>query len=171
MVYIRIAIVLLALAVGGWMGYRWGSGDLEKVRAEITAINQTGKVAQSDSEATQKRIDEQLKLLADEHAARLKELTSGFEAQKLELSGNLGRANARIAALGGERQNIAAQLDQTRKEMASATGAQREALRLKEQQLAELDARLQSRQEGIRCEAVAVPESHLATLNSVLGQP
>lgn len=171
MVYIRVAFMLLALALGGWMGYRWGSGDLAKVRAEIAAINQTGKTAQADSEATQKRIDEQLKVLADEHAARLKELASGFEAQKLELNGNLGRANARIAALGGERQRIAVQLDQTRKEMASATGAQREALRLKEQQLAELDARLQSRQEGIRCEAVAVPESELATLNSVLGQP
>jgi chromosome segregation ATPase len=171
MVYIRIAFMLLALAIGGWMGYRWGSGDLAKVRAEIVAINQTGQAAQADSEATQKRIDEQLKLLADEHATRLKELTSGFEAQKLELSGNLDRANARIAALGSQRQSVAAQLDQTRKEMATATGAQREALRLKEQQLAELDAKLQSRQEGIRCETVAVPESELATLNSVLGQP
>jgi hypothetical protein len=169
--YIRIAVVLLALAVGGWSGYWWGSGNLEKVRAEIATINAAAQTAQTDSQATQKRIDEKLGVLADEHAAKIKALNADFEAQKLELSGNLGRANARIAALGGQRQGIATQLDQVRNEMISATGAQKEALRLKELQLAELDAKLQIRQEGIRCEAVPVPEPELATLNSVLKQP
>jgi chromosome segregation ATPase len=171
MIYIRLAVSLAVLLAAGWLGYRWGSSGLEKARAELAAIHQTADAAQADKEATQKRLDAQLKALADEHEARIKALSADFAAQKQELSGNLGRANERIASLGSQRQGVAAQLDAARREMETATGVRREELRLITAKLAETEARLRITQEGVRCELIPVPDTEVATLNRVLEQP
>jgi hypothetical protein len=171
MINIRLAVSLAALLAAGWLGYRWGSSGLEKARDELAAIAQTGSAAQADKEASQKRIDAQLKAMADAHEAKLKAMTADFDAQKQELTGHLGRANERLGVLGKQRQDVAVKLVETRRDILVADPADKEALRQLELRLADLDAKLKTKEEGIRCEAVPVPDTELATLNRVLAQP
>jgi predicted nucleotidyltransferase len=167
MIYIRFAVSLVVLLVAGWLGYRWGASGLEAARAQLHAIEQTATAAKTAHDAAQQQIDAQLKAQAADHEAKLKTLAAEHEAQQQALAGSLSRANERIAALSTQRQGANTQLDQIRREMASATGAHREELIQREQQVLALQKQLDQQAQGLSCLSASVPADELALLNRV----
>jgi chromosome segregation ATPase len=168
MIYIRLAVSLAVLLAAAWFGYHWGSSGLEEARAQLKNIAATAEQAQAAQETAQKRLDDQLKAQAADFEQRLKTEIAAQEADKKSLAESLGRANERIAQLGTQRRSTDTQLDQTRRELASATGAHRTELEKREQELLALRDQLARKEQGLSCLAASVPAEELALLNRSL---
>lgn len=171
MIYIRLAVSLVALLAAAWFGYHWGSSGVEEARAQLKNIADTAKQAKAEQETAQKRLDDQLKAQAADFETRLKTALAEQETQKQSLAESLSRANERIAQLGTQRRSTDTQLDQTRRELASATGAHRAELEKREQELLALRDQLARKEQGLSCLAASVPAEELALLNRGLPAP
>lgn len=147
----------LVLALGLWLGYKWGSGNLDQLRSELAAAKAAGEVAQKDLESTKAAIGSQLEKVSGEFEQKAVQMRAVYEEQKSKLEANVAsassqaaRANAQLRATELERQKIASQL-------ASATGVDREKLEKQVAALGDEAARLRQRAEGLECLDRTVP--------------
>lgn len=147
----------LVLALGLWLGYKWGSGNLDQLRNELAAAKAAGEVAQQDLESTKAAIGSQLDKVNGEFEQKAVQMRAAYEEQKSKLEANVASANsqaaraqAQLRATELERQKVASQL-------ATATGADREKLQLQAAALGDEATRLRQRAEGLECLDRVVP--------------
>ncbi|MEG1834005.1 MAG: hypothetical protein RR240_11775 [Burkholderiaceae bacterium] len=156
------------LAIGLWLGYKWGSGNLEQVRGELASVRAAGQVAQKDLDTTKQALATQLAGVANEYEQKAVAMRAAYEQQKSKLEANVASASSLAAKAQGqlratelERQKVAAQL-------ASATGAAREQLQREQSQLDAQAAALKQRAEGLECLERTVPVDEVVrVLNQV----
>ncbi|MFM2059366.1 MAG: hypothetical protein RLY71_3751 [Pseudomonadota bacterium] len=171
LIYIRLAVSLVALLAAAWFGYHWGSSGVEEARAQLKNIAATAEQAQAAQETAQKRLDDQLKAQAADFEQRLKTEIAAQEADKKSLADSLSSAETRLAQLKKQSGSTGTQLDQVRRELASATGAHRTELEKREQELLALRDQLARKEQGLNCLAAPVPSEELALLNRGLPAP
>lgn len=159
----------LVLALGLWLGYKWGAGNKAELERQLAEIKAAGEVAQRDLDTTRKNLNDQLGQLAQEYEGKAVTLRAEYEKQKSQLEANVAnassaaaKAQAQLRATELERQKVAAQL-------ATATGASRSAL---EREQSALDAQalaLRQRAEGLECLDRVVPvEEVVKVLNQAV---
>lgn len=147
----------VALAIGLWLGYRWGAGNLDQLRDELSSVRAAGQVAQKDLDTTRQTLAAQLAGVANEYEQKAVAMRASYEQQKSKLEANVAsasslaaKAQAQLRATEVERQKVAAQL-------ASATGATREQLQREQSQLDAQAAALKQRADGLECLERTVP--------------
>ncbi len=147
----------VVLLIGLWIGYKWGSGNLDKLRAELASVRAAGEVAQKDLDTTKQALATQLASLASDYEQKAVAMRAAFEQQKSTLEANVAsasslaaKAQSQLRVTDLERQKVSAQL-------ASATGAARDALQREQAQLDAQAAALKQRAEGLECLERTVP--------------
>jgi len=160
-----IVVLLVALPCVGLLGYKLGSWSLADARAQLENIDRASKKAELANEELRQRLDLELKTLQAGHERETQQLRQAFNADKAALSRSLESTAQRLGALSAERQRVATELELTLKARELAAGAQKEALKKKEQELQALQAQLESERAGLACLSSVVPREAVHILN------
>jgi chromosome segregation ATPase len=164
---IRLIAVCVGLLVAGWIGHGIGSSRLDNARAQLRALEEAGRVAETRHAAAQQQLAEELKSRDLAYEARMRELRLAFDEQKAEMIDALDETQQRLDELAGRRRVNDAELQSVRKALAAASGAHREELRQRETRLVTLQGQLKRLQTSLNCLSAPVPDEAVKTLNRV----
>lgn len=158
-------VALVALLASGWLGYKLGAGDLEKVKT-------AGKLAEGERERAAKELDARLAGVKTEYEEKMRGLEKSQQEQKAELTRQLARAQERSAAMEKQREAVSAELRRVRGDLAKtpAADAARAQLEAKERELAAKEGNLNAGVDGLACLAKLVPSEEVRTLNVAAGR-
>ena len=154
-------VALVALLASGWLGYKLGAGDLEKVKT-------AGSLAKTEQERAAKDLDARLVAVKTDYEEKMRGLEKSQQEQKAELTRQLGRAQERIAATEKQREAVSGELRSVRETLAKtpSTDAARAQLEAKERELAAREGKLKAGVDGLACLAALVPGEEVRTLNA-----
>jgi len=94
--YIGAAVSLVVLIAAVWGGYRWGSHDVDAVKAELADVRQTAKLVKDSDDAFRKKLDQELAAQAKDHDAKMAELKDrdAKDIASLQAAKSLAEKNA-----------------------------------------------------------------------------
>ena len=159
-----VSLVVLLAAV--WGGYRWGSHDLDTVKAQLDDVRKTAKLVKDSDDEFRKKLDTELSAQAKEHDAKLAQLKEQDAKEIAGLQAAKSQADKSAAAFRAQAATAAGRADALQKQLQSATTPQEKA-RLQ----AELDAANAARNlalgraSGEDCLKMPVPGEVLQALN------
>lgn len=164
---IRLIALGVALLVAGWIGHGVGASRSESARAQLRALQEAARVAESRHLAAQQQLAVELKSRDAAHEASLRELRLAFDEQKAEMIDALDETQQRLDELASRRRVNDGELQTVRQALSAATGAHREALREREIRLVALQGQLRRLQTSLNCLSAPVPDETVRTLNRV----
>jgi chromosome segregation ATPase len=167
---IEKVIVGVAIAAGGLVGYKIGGWEVDRLRHDLDALQETARTADAEQKKTGERISAIQAEAASAVKARETALRQEFETQKKGLDDLIAKGQQRIADLDRKQASAQGALARTQKDLETATGDRREQLLKREARIKELEQRVQDQRDAIACEAKPVPAPELAKLNAVGGR-
>lgn len=161
------ALIVLAIAV--WGGYRWGGWEVDRLKADLEAIRQTGEAAQRASEQAQTVIKAEMAKLGQAHDEKVGQINQQFEAERQTLKEQLRRTEDQRSALNRQKQiyeSELAEIERQRRSGSSGPNIEQEQPSKKRQgELVALIQQIERQEAGLECLQLPVPAEQVATLN------
>jgi len=159
-------VSLVALLAALWGGYKWGSHDLDIVKAQLEEVRNTAKLVKESDEAFRKRLDQQLATQATEHEAKMADLKKRDEQDMAALTLAKSKAEQSAAAYRAKANAATGQVADLQKKIDLAPTAEEKA-RLQKQ----LDDAVAARDNALQlasaesCLRLPVPPEFVKSLN------
>jgi chromosome segregation ATPase len=162
---------LIVLAGAAWGGYLWGGREVDRLKAELETIRQTGEAARQASESAQAAIRAEMAQLGQAHEEKLGQLNQQFEGDRQTLKDQLRRSEDQRSALNRQQQGYErdlAEIERQRESAPTITDADlklQESLKTRQIELSASIQQIKRQKAGLECLQLPVPAEQVATLN------
>jgi arginine deiminase len=150
-----------------WLGYRWGSADVARLKAELAEIARVADAAQQEHQRASKALEQRMSEQAAAHDVKVTALNQQADTDRQALDQSLKHADVRQTELTQQLRQTSQALDKVRAHLNDGSGSAEDRANAvaREAELIDLRDKLAKAQAAQACLKTPVPSETLTVLN------